>query len=60
MNVYLNDDPERVYFTVFPLRDTDEDYLSDGVEKLIFKSDPGTYDPNNNPNNNPNNDPADD
>jgi len=43
-NVYLNDDPERVYFTVFPLRDTDEDYLSDGVEKLIFKSDPENCD----------------
>lgn len=54
--VYLNDDPESIYFTVFPLRDTDGDYLSDGVEKLIFKSDPGTYDTNNNPNN----DPADD
>lgn len=42
--VYLNDDPESIYFTVFPLRDTDEDYLSDGVEKLIFKSNPGNCD----------------
>ena len=55
-NVYLNDDPERVYFTVFPLRDTDEDYLSDGVEKLIFKSNPGNRDSNPTLNNNPSDD----